>query len=112
MDVTKGLQYLHDHDFVHGDLKGVKNHGSEFEWSRTKLTFARPTSLLIQNIALVWLTLGSQGSLKTRVPGTHGMVEGQERFDGAHQNACSLKVLDLGRNLGGGYHQRARISMR
>ena len=24
VDVTNGLQYLHDHDFVHGDLKGVR----------------------------------------------------------------------------------------
>ena len=24
VDVTTGLQYLHDHDFVHGDLKGVR----------------------------------------------------------------------------------------
>lgn len=25
-DVTNGLQYLHRHDFVHGDLKGVSGH--------------------------------------------------------------------------------------
>ena len=24
MDVTSGLEYLHQHDFVHGDLKGVR----------------------------------------------------------------------------------------
>ena len=24
MDVTNGLEYLHQHDFVHGDLKGVR----------------------------------------------------------------------------------------